>query len=60
MSGIKLHPRHEIRNKAAAKFGYMFVHIIEEFELTVGESMTLLSDMLNSWCYRYRKYEDKS
>ena len=58
MTQIKLHPRHEIRNKASAKFGYMFVRVIEEFDLSVAESMVLLSDMLNSWCYRFRKHED--
>lgn len=58
MPGIKLHPRHEIRVKASAKFGYALIRIIEDFDLSVAESMAMLSDMLNSWCQKFRKHED--
>ena len=56
--GIKLHPRHVIRNKAKSKFGYAFVHIAEEYELTMGEMLVMISDLLNSWCYKFQNLVD--
>ena len=56
---MKLHPRHEKRVLAEIEHSTALLDIIQKYELTYGETFTMLSTSITRWANYLKKDEDK-
>ncbi|KKL20605.1 hypothetical protein LCGC14_2453790 [marine sediment metagenome] len=56
---MKLHPRHELRQKAEVEAQLKLLGIIKKYDLSYGEIFTILAKLMSNWARYLKKDEDK-
>jgi hypothetical protein len=57
---MMLHPRHEKRVLASVEISKAILEIEKKYELTWGELLVIVSDILNKWSHQIREQENKT
>lgn len=55
---MELHPRHQTRNKAGIELSKSLLNIIQEYDLSYGEIMVIISEIFSDWAHYLRKDEE--
>lgn len=56
---VKLHPRHKIRKDAEVEIYIVLIEIAKKYNLTLGETMYILAEMIKREAAGLRKIEDR-